>query len=232
MERIKTWGKDIWERKIIIQKPETVIGGSLATKKELIQITKNKMLFLEKEVFPLIKKQGEIVDVGIGPLARFSIEFARRGYNVVGIDISPTTIKLAKKYIKKAGVDKKIKLFVGDMTKINLKEKGDLIFCYATFYHIPSYLTLEVLKNFNKILKKGGYVFIEFCLKEQDYTLKNHLFGLLWFLGHKLKKLQKRDFNVTVTRFTKEEIEDLIHVAGFNIVENWKGEYLLQKLND
>jgi ubiquinone/menaquinone biosynthesis C-methylase UbiE len=231
MKRTKTWGKDIWEEKIRVQKPEFVVGGSLATKEKLIRDTENKILFLEKKVLPLIKEGGKIIDVGIGPLARFSIEFAKRNYQVIGIDVSPTTIKLAKEKIKKIKSNKKIKLLVGDIISMDLKEKADMVFCCATFYHIPSYLSLDLLRRFNRILKKGGYVFVEFGLLDKGYSLKKHLFGLLWYLGHLLKKLRNKDFTVTVTKFTKEEIGDMIKLSGFKIEKVLPGNlYLLKKI--
>ena len=82
----------------------------------------------------------------------------------------------------------------------------------------------------NKALKKEGYLFIDFGFKEHDYTLKKQLFELIWFLGHSIKKINKSEFLVTLTKFTKEEIEDLIRLARFKIIKNWTGVYLLKKI--
>lgn len=228
---MKRYGKEIWESKIKTQTPEQVVGGSLANEKNLKKSLESSMQFLDKNILPLIRKNGKIADIGVGPMARFSIEFSKRGYNVVGIDVSATTIKHAKNYINKSGMNKKIKLILQDMIKINLREKVDLVFCWGTFYHLPPYLSLDVLKRFNKILKKGGYALIDFSLKGEEYTLKRHLFDLIWFIGHSIKKIRKKDFYVTVTKFTKKEIEDMLKLSDFDIIKNWEGYYLLRKIS-
>ncbi|MEM2090011.1 MAG: class I SAM-dependent methyltransferase [Candidatus Pacearchaeota archaeon] len=92
------------------------------------------MKFFDKEISPLIKRNAKIFRFRGGSLARFSIEFAKRGYEVIGMDISKTILKYAEKNLNNV----KIKLLKEDITSLeNINEKFDFSFCSATFYHIP-----------------------------------------------------------------------------------------------
>jgi S-adenosylmethionine-dependent methyltransferase len=57
------------------------------------------MHFLDKH----LPKKGLVLDAGGGP-GRYTIELAKKGYNMVLLDLSPQCLKLARKQIKRAGV--------------------------------------------------------------------------------------------------------------------------------
>lgn len=156
-KQIKLWGENVWEDKIKRQGETGVIDGSIYSKKNLLKRTDKEIAFIDSTFLKDIKKNAKILDLGIGPMARFSIFFSKKGYNVTGIDISPTTLDYARKNAERAKT--KIKLIQDDLiTLSNVKGKFDLIFCWGTFGHIPAYLTLEALSSFNKKLKKKGIV--------------------------------------------------------------------------
>jgi len=96
------YGKQVWERKIKEQDEVGVIIGTVGSIKELKKYTQIGMQQIESEVIPLIKKKGKVLDLGVGPLARFAIEFSKRGFNTTGIDISPTTLDYAKRYAEES----------------------------------------------------------------------------------------------------------------------------------
>jgi ubiquinone/menaquinone biosynthesis C-methylase UbiE len=85
------------------------------------------MHFLERH----LPKRGLILDSGGGP-GRYSIELARRGYNVVLLDLVPEMLRIARKKAKQAGVLKKINQFVegsiGDLSEFP-DEKFDAVLC-------------------------------------------------------------------------------------------------------
>lgn len=62
------------------------------------------MHFLEK----YLPKKGLILDAGGGP-GRYTIELASRGYDMVLLDITPKMLETAKRKIKRAGVQKRVK---------------------------------------------------------------------------------------------------------------------------
>lgn len=65
------------------------------------------MHFLKK----YLPKKGLLLDAGGGP-GRYTIELARKGYDMVLLDITPKMLKLAKKKIKDADVQEKVKQIV------------------------------------------------------------------------------------------------------------------------
>ncbi|MCS7123262.1 MAG: class I SAM-dependent methyltransferase [Candidatus Aenigmarchaeota archaeon] len=75
--------------------------------------------------------------------------------NIVTIEINKKTAETAKKYIKKAGLSKRIKVVVGDALKVidELKSKFDMLFIDAIKEEY-----LDYLKKAEKKLKKGAIV--------------------------------------------------------------------------
>jgi ubiquinone/menaquinone biosynthesis C-methylase UbiE len=165
--------------------------------------------------------------VGIGPFARFSIEFAKRGYNVTGIDISPKVLEAAKKRVFESGY--KIKLIEDDLTDMKkIKEKQDLVFCFGTFGHIPSFLALKVLKEFKRILKSRGYVYIHFWINKEK-TIKDIIRNFIYEFGHYIKEKVEKGYKVNTSFYTEEEIEEMARLSGFEIISKIEDKYLLKK---
>ena len=64
-----------------------------------------------------VPKDGLILDLACG-IGRISIPLAEKGYNVVGIDISPSYIQRASEYAKENGVSDNTRFILGDMRKV------------------------------------------------------------------------------------------------------------------
>jgi 2-polyprenyl-3-methyl-5-hydroxy-6-metoxy-1,4-benzoquinol methylase len=231
MGKIKSWGKEIWEDSIKNENEATIIlgrGNLFGNEKTINLNTKIIMSILDKEVFPLVKSKGSVLDAGVGPMARFAIEFSKRGYKVVGVDISKTVLKYAKKHIRDANINN-VKLQQTDLIEMNLKYKFNLIFCYGTFVHIPCHLGLFVLRNFNKCLRNNGYALIEFPVKNE----KDILIELVRSIIYKLMKKFKKWNYIIRSFYTEDEIKDMISRTGFEIVKIIDHEhplYLLKKI--
>lgn len=224
---IGTWGKEIWDKKQEEQGSLGVIAGAVETKSILDNQTRKEFRIMEKEVLPHLNKKAKILDVGVGPFARFSVEFAKRGYNVTGIDISPKILEIAKKRIENSGYN--IRLFEDDLTDVKkIKEKQDLVFCFGTFGHIPSFLALKVLKEFSGILKKRGYAYIHFWINKEK-TMRDLIRGFIYEFGHYIKAKFGRGYKVNTSFYTEEEIEEMARLSGFEIVSKIGDKYLLRK---
>src|SRR3989338_7461335 len=100
---MKSWGKEIWDKKQSEQGSLGVIAGIRETRNILDSQTKREFEIIERKVLPLLNKNARILDAGVGPFARFSIEFAKRGYSATGIDISPRVLEMAKKRTEISG---------------------------------------------------------------------------------------------------------------------------------
>src|SRR3989338_11490686 len=66
-----------------------------------------------------LPKKGLILDAGGGP-GRYTIELAKKGYDVVLLDYTPANLDFAKRQIKKAKIQKKIKgVIEGSITDLS-----------------------------------------------------------------------------------------------------------------
>lgn len=54
-----------------------------------------------------LPKKGRILDAGGGP-GRYTVELARKGYDVILLDYTPANLRFAKKRIRKEGLDKRV----------------------------------------------------------------------------------------------------------------------------
>ncbi|MEM5843273.1 MAG: class I SAM-dependent methyltransferase [Candidatus Aenigmatarchaeota archaeon] len=110
----------------------------------------------------------------IGTLYGYSAIVMASSYEkaiVTTIEINKKTAEIAKRYIKKAGLSKKIKVIVGDALKVipKLKEKFDMLFIDAIKEEYLDYLKVSEGK-----LKKGAIVVADNTGVFKRY-LKNYL---------------------------------------------------------
>jgi SAM-dependent methyltransferase len=94
-----------------------------------------------------------LLDVGCGP-GRHAIELARRGFEVVGIDLSPDFLTVARRRSREAGVS--LSLFEMDAAAMPFEEEFDLAIsiCEGAFGMGTSDLT--VLRAMRRALRPGG----------------------------------------------------------------------------
>ncbi len=114
--------------------------------------------FIEKELN--FNKSLKIIDVGCG-IGRHSIELAKRGYQVTGIDLSTSLLKKAKEKAKNA--DAKVELFRYDARNLPFEKQFDvaIMLCEGGFPLMETdEMNYEILKNVSKALKnKAKFIF-------------------------------------------------------------------------
>lgn len=118
------------------------------------------MRFLRK----YLPKKGLILDAGGGP-GRYTIELAKRGYNVVLLDFTPDNLELAKKKIKKEKVQEKVKDIVeGSITNLSgFKDKTfDAVLCLGgPLSHVhPEKQRNKAVSELVRVAKKNAPIFI------------------------------------------------------------------------
>ena len=64
-----------------------------------------------------VPQGGTLLDMGCG-IGRVSIPLAKKGYNVIGLDISPSYVQRASEYAEEEGVNDFTRFVVGDMRDI------------------------------------------------------------------------------------------------------------------
>ena len=117
------------------------------------------MHFLEK----YLPESGLVLDAGGGP-GRYSIELAKKGYDVVLLDLSPKCLELAKKKISRAHVENKVRQIVeGSVTDLSMfnDEQFDAVICLGPLSHLIEKRDREKAANeIVRVAKSGAPIFI------------------------------------------------------------------------
>jgi ubiquinone/menaquinone biosynthesis C-methylase UbiE len=111
-----------------------------------------------------LPKKGLILDAGGGP-GRYTIELAKKGYEVVLLDFAPGNLELAKEKIKKEKVEKKVKEIVeGTITNLSRYKTGsfDAVLCLGgPLSHVhPEKERLKAISELVRVAKKGVPIFV------------------------------------------------------------------------
>jgi 2-polyprenyl-3-methyl-5-hydroxy-6-metoxy-1,4-benzoquinol methylase len=146
-----------------------------------------------------------------------SFYLASLGFHVTSVDISSDAIKICKKYQKFSKV-KNIEFICGDVEKLKIKNKYDLIVCTEVIEHLED--DYKILRNLHSKLKNTGYLFLSTpssnaplfklgCLKEFDRDVGHlrrydgaQLVKLIEHTGYKLIKLIKTEGLLRNSLFT------------------------------
>tara|TARA_Y100000590_G_scaffold423033_1_gene528374 strand:- start:177 stop:935 length:759 start_codon:yes stop_codon:yes gene_type:complete len=116
------------------------------------------------------KNSKDLLEFGCGT-GNHSNLLSKLNLNVLGIDMSPYMLKIAK---KKYGKNKKLKFLKSDINKLKIKKKFDIV---SALFHILSYRIKEgdikkFFLNSNKHLKKDGVLIFDFWYKPAVLYLK------------------------------------------------------------
>ena len=123
-------------------------------KEGFTQGTSQEAGFIEREIGR--NKQAKILDVGCGT-GRHSIELARRGYNVTGIDLSAAQLKHAREKARSTGVS--VRFIQKDARKAGFSKQFNLVImlCEGGFSLMATdEENYAILASCAKALKKGG----------------------------------------------------------------------------
>ena len=113
--------------------------------------------FMEKALE--IKKGDKVLDLGCG-LGSHSIELARRGYDVTGLDWSETYVNAAKRQAAETGVS--VRFLQGDMINLTFDEQFDAVILWGnTFGEFEHEDNVQTLYGIRRALRKGGRVLID-----------------------------------------------------------------------
>lgn len=181
-----------------------------------------------------------ILDAGCGT-GLLSLELVRRGYSVVGIDLSPAMLSRARKKQKKENLEKVIFL-EGDLNENSnlVKYSFQKIIFIHSLYLMPN--PLDTLRNFCSQLSPGGEIIM--CNPSRKLTPWDLLRALPPFLTDALKKdglasflcllpialgmgllnliIQKRKTKLYFC-WNEREIEDLLRSCGLKLKWTRKG---------
>jgi len=181
--------------------------------------------FLEK----YLPKHGLVLDAGGGP-GRYTIELAKRGYEVVLLDLVQEMLKLAKRKIKRAGVLRKVKQFAhGSVEDLSMftDETFDAVLCLgAPLCHLLDTKQREkAAMELVRVAKRDAPIFVSVISRigilktilvefphEMQYA-KHH-----WEVGDYVPGLQGEGFTAAHW-FLPEELHELFEKQDVEILE-------------
>jgi ubiquinone/menaquinone biosynthesis C-methylase UbiE len=110
-----------------------------------------------------LPEEGLILDAGGGP-GRYTIELAKRGYDVILLDLVPKMLKMAERKIRRAGVKKRVKQIVeGSIEDLSMfsDETFDAVLCLgAPLCHILNPQRRErAVRELLRVAKKDAPIF-------------------------------------------------------------------------
>lgn len=124
----------------------------------------------QPEVLNLIEKgkfESPVLDLGCGA-GDNAIELARRGYRVLGVDLVPEALRLAREKAAKAGLAHPPEFFVGDA--LTLGESGleaDTVLDCALFHIFEDAERPAYVRGLEAVLAPGGRLHI-LCFSELE----------------------------------------------------------------
>jgi ubiquinone/menaquinone biosynthesis C-methylase UbiE len=123
-----------------------------------------KRLF--KEVIK-IKRDFKVLDLGCG-VGRWTLWFAPQVKRVVGVDLSPNMIKIAKKRAISSNIKNTEFFVIEDSLKIFKDNEFDMVTCVWVLKYILNENDLkQMIKEICRVTKVGGYVAI---IEQVDYN--------------------------------------------------------------
>ena len=185
-------------------------------------------------------KKGKALDLGCG-LGNYVIWLAKKGFDVVGVDGSPTAIKIAKKNAKRKKV--KCKFLNSDLTerwpheitnpRIRTKNKSlisrgkpfDFVYDWGLLHHIMPEDRDRYIRKVHRVLKpKGKYASL--CFNEKDESFegtgkyRGTRLGTDVYLSSEkeLRKLYGKYFRIIDFRVF-ESVSKITHVFNYCFME-------------
>jgi len=118
-----------------------------------LELGKSRPILVEAIERGLLKK-GKTLDICCGAGTN-TVYLAKEGFDVTGIDISPTAIEYAKKKAEKAKV--KIDFRVTDFSKLPFAdEEFDFVYDMGCFHHVNIEDRPAFINGVHRVLRKGG----------------------------------------------------------------------------
>lgn len=184
-----------------------------------------------------LQKGALILDLACGN-GRHAIGLARRGYKVVGFDLSLAMMARAQEEAETA--QQKINFLHGDMREMTFENMFDGVTCWGmSFGYFEEEKNLAVLQRMHRALRPGGVLLLD--LNNRDYIAPRQP-NMVWFEGEgcicmdetnidfitsrlKVKRTvmledgRTRELDFSIRLYGLNELGKLLHDAGFKVLE-------------
>lgn len=164
------------------------------------------------EMLDFIEKESEILDCPCGNGRWFNL-LSRKAKFIIGRDVSPAMIKMAKATAQNLSI--KTDIALGDAERLSFDDFSiDYVFSFALMKHLPSPVKIKVLSEFSRINKNGII-----C----SFALFNKLSYALWKIRNRDPEsypMWKNDLAEIAKRFGLEilSIKQLTPLVGLECV--------------
>jgi SAM-dependent methyltransferase len=111
------------------------------------------------EMLDAAPEKGRLLDAGCGS-GRYSIPLKMRGFDVVGMDVSPGALRMLNGSSRSREVD--IDIMAGNVFQLPFTSGSfDIVWCYGVLQHLLIKERESAICEFQRILRTGGLLFIE-----------------------------------------------------------------------
>jgi len=154
-----------------------------------------------------ISKKDKVLDFGCG-IGRLVKEVAPLCNKILGMDVSEPMIRYAHKYVYK--MKNVLLTTMQEEATLTLQDKQvDKIYSFLVLQHIEKPKAHRILMEFNRVLKKFGKVLLQY----PNVLNKNFYFTQM------RHRYQLGAMAPLIEFYSKEEIEMIFEVTGFEIIE-------------
>ena len=178
-----------------------------------------------------------VLDVGCG-VGRHAIALAQRGYDVTGVDLSPTMVQRAQTNC--LGAPRQPSFSVVDMLTLDYEESFDAAFCVgSSFGFFDDQRNADVATRIHRALKDNGTFLLQVI--NRDHAIQSQP-AMAWFEGDgcvcmeessvnyitsrlNVKRTvifddgRQREIEYSVRLYSLHELGQLLHQSGFRILE-------------
>ena len=161
-----------------------------------------------------------VIDLGCGTGAT-SVYAAQRFKKVYGVDVSETMINQAGKKLSELQ-NKNVEFIKAGFLSYNHKdEPADLLITKAAFHHLPDFWKQIALLKMNRMIKKGGILYIfdvvfDFNLTDYEEKITQWISEFEKRAGKKFKEEVETHIRDEYSTF-KWMLDGMIEKAGFKI---------------
>lgn len=143
----------------------------------------------------LLPKNAKVLDVGCGTGVPVAKNLVDSGFDVIGIDLSESMLKLARKNVPKAKFIKK------GVTKLDFEDNSfDGLTAFYSIIHVPREKHSSIFQSFHKLLKPNGIMLVCMGSEEWEGTEEFHGEKMFW------------------SNYSPEKSLQIIKEAGFEII--------------
>jgi SAM-dependent methyltransferase len=144
-----------------------------------------------------LERGATVLDVGCG-LGLHSIELCRRGFLVVGLDLSLAMITRAAEAAQRQAM--KINFVHADIREMEFEGAFDGVICMGTtFGFFDDDANRDVLQRLHQALKPGGRILLDVVNRDYAIALQPNL---VWFEGDECVVMEESDFNYFNSRLS------------------------------